>query len=66
MAGSSLTWDDLWASLCAGFEVRDRNTQHRVSTEGVRAGRCDGSSGLQVMAAQRVARSVAKRSGRQV
>lgn len=69
MAGSSLTRDDLWwAWLCAGFEVREEMQQHRVSTEGGK--RRDDATGrvvfLQVMAAQRVARSAAKRSGRQV
>lgn len=69
MAGSSLAGDDLWALLCAGFEVREKIPQHRVSTEG---GETGGTLQrvrvvfLQVMAAQRVARSAAKRSGRQV
>lgn len=70
MAGSSLAGDDLWALLCAGFEVREKIPQHRVSTEGGEGNRRDVATGrvvfLQVMAAQRVARSAAKRSGRQV
>lgn len=68
MAGSRLAWDDLRALLCAGILVREEMQQHRVSTEGGK--RRDGATGrvvfLQVMAAQRVARSAAKRSGRQV
>lgn len=36
MAGLSLAGDDLWALLCAGFEVREKIPQHRVSTEGGR------------------------------
>lgn len=47
MADSSLAWDDLWEWLCAGFEVREKIQQHRVSTEGGKvAGRCNGSSGV--------------------
>ena len=34
MAGANLAWDGLWPWLCAGFEVREKTQQHRVSTEG--------------------------------
>lgn len=38
MAGSSLAGDDLRVWLCAGFEVREKIQQHRVSTEGKSGG----------------------------
>lgn len=41
IAGSSLAWNDLGASLCAGFKARETNRQHRVSTEG-EAVQCNG------------------------
>lgn len=70
MADSSLAGDDLRALLRAGFEVREKMQQHRVSTEGGGGKWRDDATGrvvyLQVMAAQRVVRSAAKRSGRQV